>query len=129
MTVSISNDVGAAHSGTARLGIREIVRQLNSSLGATLVATLAGSKDPKISYRWARSGGPEPRPGAQARLQLAHRAWTAVSGVEGEHVARLWFVGANPWLDETSPIEAIKDMRAKDVMAAATAMTEDGFGG
>jgi hypothetical protein len=51
---------------------------------------------------------------------VAHRAWTAVSSVEGEHVAHLWFVGANPWLDEVSPIEAITAMRAKDVMAAAT---------
>jgi hypothetical protein len=127
--VSISIDVGSTHSGTARLGIREIVRQLNSALGATLVAALAGSKDPKISYRWARTDGPEPRPEAQARLQLAHRAWTAVSSVEGEHVARLWFVGANPWLDEVSPIEAIKGMRAKDVMGAAAAMTEDRFSG
>lgn len=125
--MSISIDVGAAHGGTARLGIREIVRQLNSALGATLVAALAGSKDAKISYRWARTDGPEPRAEAQARLQLAHRAWTAVTGVEGEHVARLWFVGANPWLGEVSPIEAIKDMRAKDVMGAAAAMTEDRF--
>ena len=35
------------------------------------------------------------------------------ASVEGEHVARLWFVGANPWLDEISPIEAIKDMRVR----------------
>lgn len=127
MTASI--DLGATHSGTARLGIREIVRQLNSALGATLVASLVGSKDPKISYRWARTDGPEPRAKALARLQLAHRAWTAVSSAEGEDVARLWFVGANPWLDEMSPIEAIKDMRAKEVMAAATAMTEGRFSG
>lgn len=127
--MSISIDIGASHSGTARLGIREIVRQLNSALGATLVAALAGSRDPKISYRWARADGTEPRAEAQARLLLAHRAWTAVSSVEGEHVARLWFVGANPWLGEVSPIEAIKEMRAKEVMAAATAMTEDRFSG
>jgi hypothetical protein len=127
--MSMSIDVGTAHGGTARLGIREIVRHLNSALGATLVAALAGSKDPKISCRWARTDGAVPRPEAQARLQLAHRAWTAVSSVEGEHVARLWFLGANPWLGEVSPIEAIKEMRAKDVMAAAPAMTGDRFSG
>jgi hypothetical protein len=125
--VSISIDIGAAHAGTARLGIREIVRQLNSSLGATLVAALAGSRDPKISYKWARTDGPEPKPEAQARLQLAHRAWTAVSSVEGEHVARLWFIGANPWLGEVSPIQAISELRSKEVMDAAVAMTEDRF--
>lgn len=120
--------IGDTHAGTARLGIREIVRQLNAALGATLVAALAGAKDPKISHRWARTDGPEPRPEAQARLQLAHRAWTAVSSVEGEHVARLWFIGANPWLGEISPIEAISQERAKDVMDAAYAMTEDRLG-
>lgn len=127
--MSISSDIGAAHGGTARLGLREIVRQLNSALGATLVAALAGSKDPKISYRWARTDGPQPRPEAQARLQLAQRTWTAVSCVEGEHVARLWFVGANPRLGEISPLEAIKDMRATEVITAATTMTEDRFPG
>ena len=127
--MSTSIDIGAAHAGTARLGIREIVRQLNSALGATLVAALAGSRDPKISYKWARADGPEPKPEAQARLQLAHRAWTAVSGVEGEPVARLWFIGANPWLGEISPIEAISELRAREVMDAAVAMTEDRFAG
>jgi hypothetical protein len=125
--LSIPSDAGAAHSSTARLTIREIVRRLNSALGATLVSVLAGSQDPTISYRWARADGPEPRPEAQARLQLAYRAWTVVSSAEGEHVARLWFVGANPWLDEVSPVEAIKAMRAKKVIAAAAAMAEDRF--
>ena len=126
--MGVSIDVGGTHAGTARLGIREIVRQLNTALGATLVGALAGTKDPKISYRWARTDGPEPRPEAQRRLQLAHRAWTVVSSVEGEHVARLWFIGANPWLGETSPIEAISQDRARDVMDAAQAMTEDRHG-
>lgn len=126
--MGVSIDIGGTHAGTARLGIREIVRQLNTALGATLVGALAGTKDPKISYRWARTDGPEPRPEAQKRLQLAHRAWTVVSGVEGEHVARLWFIGANPWLGEISPIEAISQDRARDVMDAAHAMTEDRHG-
>jgi hypothetical protein len=47
--------------------------------------------------------------------------------MEGEHVVRQWFVGANPWLGEVSPIEPIRDMRAKDVIGAAAAMTEDRF--
>jgi hypothetical protein len=127
--MSIDTVIGAAHGRTARLGIREIVRQLNTALGPTLVAALAGAKDPKISHRWARTDGPEPRDEAQARLILGHRAWQAVAEVEGEHVARLWFVGANPHLGEVSPIEAISQNRAAEVMAAARAMIEDGFAG
>lgn len=123
MSIATGMETGAAE--TARLGIREIVRQLNSALGATLVAALAGSKDPRISYKWAKVDGPAPNNKAVARLMLAHRAWKTVSEIEGEHVARLWFIGANPWLDEVSPIEAIFEMRSKKVIVAAEAMIED----
>ena len=123
--MSISTIQNAGFAGTARLGIREVVRQLNTALGATLVAALSDSKDPRISYKWAREKGPEPKPAAVQRLLLAHRAWIAVSTNEGEHVARLWFIGANPWLDEVSPIEAIANMESKKVMAAAQAMIDE----
>lgn len=123
--MSISTIQNAGFAGTARLGIREVVRQLNTALGATLVAALSGGKDPRISYKWARENGPEPKPAAVQRLLLAHRAWIAVSTNEGEHVARLWFIGANPWLDEVSPIEAIANMESKKVMAAAQAMIDE----
>lgn len=127
--MSISTIQNTGFAGTARLGIREVVRQLNAALGATLVAALAGSKDPRISYKWARENGPEPKPAAVQRLLLAHRAWIAVSTNEGEHVARLWFIGANPWLDEVSPIEAIANMESRKVMDAALAMIDDSFNG
>lgn len=118
---------GAASTGI--LNIREIVRQLNSAIGPTLVSALAGCSDPGLSRKWARVGGPGPRPEAQARLRLAHQVWTAVSAVEGEHVTRLWFTGVNPWLEGVSPVEAIKNMQATTVMAAAAAITGDGFSG
>ena len=127
--MSISTIQNTGFAGTARLGIREVVRQLNAALGATLVAALTGSKDPRISYKWARENGPEPKPAAVQRLLLAHRAWIAVSTNEGEHVARLWFIGANPWLGEVSPIEAIANMESKMVMAATQAMIDDSFNG
>lgn len=127
--MSITTDVGTAHAGTARMGIREIVRVLNAALGATLVGALAGSKDRGISYKWQRDGGPEPKPEHAKRLQVAHRAWKHVSDTEGEHVARLWFIGANPWLGEDSPIDAIREDRFREVMAAATAMIENRFSG
>lgn len=127
--MSISTIQNTGFAGTARLGIREVVRQLNGALGATLVAALSGSKDPRISYRWARENGPEPKAPAVQRLLLAHRAWRLVSETEGEHVARLWFIGANPWLDETSPIEAISNLESRAVMNAAQAMVDDSFSG
>lgn len=118
---------GSAHAATARLDFREIVRRLNGALGASMVSALAGAKDPKASYKWQKEGGPVPSDATQARVLLAHRAWKLVSDADGDQVARLWFLGANPWLGEVSPVEAIHDDRSKAVMDAATAMTSGGY--
>ncbi|WP_026819287.1 hypothetical protein [Arthrobacter castelli] len=125
--MSIEATTGAAHAQTARLGIREIVRRLNAALGATLVAALAGSKDRKTSYKWAQQNGPTPNAAAVKRLQFAYTQWVLVSEAEGEHVTRMWFIGANPWLDHDSPVDAIREDRFREVAAAAAAMVDDGF--
>jgi hypothetical protein len=119
----------AIYEQTIRLGIREITRRLNACLGGTLVATLAGSKDTKASHRWAKEGGPEPRPEAVKRLAFAYEQWQKVAEAEGEHVARLWFIGANPWLDYDTPVNAIREGRYKEASNAAQALVDDSFGG
>lgn len=118
-----------AYQRIIRLGIREITRRLNACLGGTLVATLAGSKDTKVSYRWAKEGGPEPRPEAIKRLTFAYEQWQKVAEAEGEYVARLWFVGANPWLEYDTPVNAIREDRLREVGYAAQAMVDDTFTG
>lgn len=114
--------VGSAAVRTNELGIREIVRRLNSGLGPTLVAGLSGSKDRRISHKWAKDDGPEPNAAAVRRLMTGIRIWTELADAHGEHVARLWFIGSNPWLEEDSPIEAIQEDRYKAVRVAANAM-------
>lgn len=109
--------------------IREIVRRLNAGLGSTLVGGLAGSTVHGISSEWQKFDGPEPSPEAQQRLRLAHRVWRSIANVEGEHVARLWFIGSNPWLKDDSPVDAIREDRAKEVVGAAEALMEGRFTG
>jgi hypothetical protein len=127
--MSIDATVGTAAVRTNELGIREIVRRLNAGLGPTLVAGLTGSKDRRISHKWAKEDGPEPNAAAVRRLMSAIRLWTELSDAHGEHVARLWFIGSNPWLDEDSPVEAIMEDRFKEVRVAANAMLTEGFSG
>ncbi|MFC5997601.1 hypothetical protein ACFP6A_02495 [Quadrisphaera sp. GCM10027208] len=110
-----------AHADTTRLDIHEVVRRMNNHLGATVVAALAGSRDPKAPYRWAKPDGPVPRDDAQDRLRVAHRVWTALADAESEHTARNWFVGTNPLLDERSPVMALRDGLVREVAQAATA--------
>lgn len=123
--MSVSPTIITGHSETARLDIHELVRRLNSHLGPLLVASLAGSKDAKLPYKWAKPDGPTPGPAFQKRLQLAHRVWLSLADAESEAVARAWFIGGNPFLDEDTPITALREDRHKDVFHALTVFLED----
>jgi len=117
--------ITTTHSNTARMDVHEMARQLNSHLGPTLVAALTGATDKGQAIRWAKPDGPEPRPDAARRLQLAHRVWTHIAVAENEHTARAWFIGGNPLLGEDTPLTAIREDRAREVMAAVRALLED----
>lgn len=114
--MAISTDIGT-HQDTTKLDLDQIVQHLNTHLGPTLVALLAGVKDRKLPGKWA-SKAVQPRPGAEKRLLAAHRAWVDIATSETDHIARAWFIGANPHLDEDSPIEALREGRVKEVLSA-----------
>lgn len=111
----------SSHAETTRLDVHELVRRLNSHLGATLVAALAGVRDSKLPYRWAKPDGPTPNVEAEERLRAAHRAWLMLADAESDHVARSWFVGANPLLGEVPPVIALRDGEVQAVLRAADA--------
>lgn len=114
----------AQHGRTMRMDIHAIVRELNSVLGPTLVASLSGSKDRKLPNRWAKSDGPEPRDAAANRLQFAHRQWRLLAAADGDHVARQWFIGGNPLLGEATPVTAIREDRHEAVARAVAAFID-----
>jgi hypothetical protein len=116
--------------GDARdIDVREIVRRLNGSLGATLVAALTGASDAMTAREWARHDGPEPGPDASKLLFFAHDVWRMVAEAEGEVVARAWFIGANPWLDDDTAVNAIRVGRLVAVAGAARALAQDSHSG
>lgn len=112
-----------------RRDIRDIVRELNAALGPTLVSTLAGAKDTTVSLQWAGGVGEQPGAEIMTRLTFAHEQWHRVADTEGEQVARAWFIGANPWLGDDTPITAIREDRLKDVNNASQALIDDSFSG
>jgi len=111
------------------LDIREVTRRLNVVLGGTLVASLAGAPDPTVPYQWARPRGPQPNAESITRLRFAYEQWRAVAAAEGDDVARAWFIGANPWLDQQSPVDAICSGHLENVAAAARAFRDGSFSG
>lgn len=114
-----------AHAGTVRLEIHEVVRRMNSHLGATAVAALAGSRDSKAPYRWAK--GTTPQAEAEERIRTGHRVWKFIADAESDHVARAWFMGSNPALGETSPVLALREGRSREVIEAAGAFVDDAW--
>jgi len=121
----MSVDTGVqAHHETARLGIHEVARQLNTHLGATLVAAAAGS-DRALPAKWAQATGPEPRDDKRQRLVFLHRIWTQLAGSESDHIARAWLTSGNPLLDEDTPLTAIREDRFKETATATAAFLSD----
>jgi len=114
-----SNTAITAHEETARLNIHELVQRMNSHLGATVVDALAGVRDSKLPYRWAKPDGPTPNAGAVDRLQFAHRIWRELSDAESDHVARTWFISSNPLLGETAPYMALREGKTRETLDAA----------
>ena len=81
--------------------------------------TLAGVSDRKLPYRWAKPDGPIPGDSALQRLQTAHRIWHVLSTNEPDQVVRAWFIGANPLLDETPPVMALREGDLRGTAKAA----------
>lgn len=118
----------AHHAHTVHMDIHDIVRELNDALGPTLVSALVGSKDRKAPIRWAKPDGPVPRDESVRLLMFAHRQWNALADADGDHVARQWFIGGNPLLDEDTPITAIREGRHDEVSRAVQSFVEGSAG-
>ena len=113
----------AAHLRTTRLAFSDIAETLQDVLGQKLTAHIAGLTDTKAIGEYAR-GGREPRHDVEARLRLAYQVFQVIVDSDSDHVARAWFIGLNPQLDDDTPADAIREGRLKDVLAAARAFVD-----
>jgi hypothetical protein len=114
-----------AHARSVQLGIADVAGFLREMLGPRLTALIAGTKDPSAVAHWA-AGDRTPRPDPERRLRAAFQVFHLVQSVESPHVARAWFIGMNPQLDDLSPAEALAEDRLREVMAAARAFVSGG---
>lgn len=124
MEAAIRNGI---HFEATRMNIHDLVRELNESVGATVVQTMAGVKDRTSPFKWAKPDGPEPRPEVDARLRLGYRVWRTLEMAEGKQVALAWLMGANPHLDEELPVLYVQQERTRDVIGAAEAFVNDRY--
>lgn len=115
-----------AYTKTTKIGIDEVVRNLITHLGATLVAALADVRDRKLPNKWAKTeGAVTPRLESERRLRAAHHIWNEVAEAHDQTIARHWFIGLNPLLGDVEPFMAIREGRFAEVIAAARAFNRD----
>ncbi|HEY6487323.1 MAG TPA: hypothetical protein VIX83_13135 [Candidatus Cybelea sp.] len=95
-----------AHNDAMALPLDEVIRQLVDLLGATTVAAIGSVKETRAVAQWL-SGEREPQRAHALRfaLQLALMMSTRPT----RDVARAWFYGSNPQLEDRSPLAILRD--------------------
>ncbi|MBI9115653.1 hypothetical protein [Sanguibacter suaedae] len=111
------------HADAIRMDVPDLVQTLIDALGASVVAAMSGAGSRSLPKKWVE--GTRPGPEKLDRLRLGYRVWRTLSDAEGRHVALAWMVGANPRLEEQTPVTCIRELRTIDVLGAAEAFVND----
>ncbi|GGD76763.1 hypothetical protein [Microbacterium murale] len=114
----------SAHGQAVVAAIPEVVSRLRTVLGRDVVAVLT-ARTPRAVTRWV-AGDAEPPAREEDLLRDAFQIAQVLSEVEPDEVIRAWFMGMNPQLGDESPVEALREGRVRDAMAAARAFVNAG---
>lgn len=97
-----------AYNASIREDLPAIVDELRRTLGAKLVAYIAGVTSTRQVREWAE-GTHIPVPDTRKRLRTAYRVAHLIGESEGYQVVPTWFQGMNPHLGDSSPARILRD--------------------
>jgi hypothetical protein len=118
MSTPTDQALRAAHRKSTETSTSDIAAFLIETLGVSLTAYMCGA-DVKTVHRWKE--GVKPREAGERRLRAIYQAFQLLHSRDSEHTVRAWFMGLNPQLDDTSPAQAVRDDRLREVNVAARA--------
>ena len=95
------------------LSIREVVKELVDLLGATTVAAIGGVGETRAVSEWLATRTPQ-RPNV---LRLALQIATMIAAGTDQELARAWFHGSNPRLDDEVPATMLRDRPLGEIQA------------
>ena len=113
-----------AHRLAVSSDVPTLTRILQDHLGQNLLAVIVGS-NPRTVARWI-AAATRPPAAKERILRDASQVFDLLTTVDTPMVARAWFMGMNPQLDDMSPAEALAAGDVRDVMAAARAYVAGG---
>jgi hypothetical protein len=118
-----------AYAQATRAPFNEVAASLRDLLGAKLTAYLGSVNETRAVNQWADDGR-EPAEPVQLRLRLALQVALMIDAADGADVARAWFQGMNPQLDDRSPARLLRegdlDEVGPEVLGAARAFLVGG---
>lgn len=112
------------HQRAVELRLADIVAFLRDNLGPNLTAHMV-ERDERTVTRWAEESQ-KPTPSIERRLREAYHIFQVVQAGDSNHVARAWFMGMNPQLEDMAPLDVIREDRFRDAMSAARAFRAGG---
>lgn len=109
-----SGEIGAsdAHQEAMALPLGAAVQQLVDLLGATAVASIGGVRETRAVQQWITGEREPQRPHV---LRFALQLALMTSGLASRDIARAWFHGSNPRLDDQVPIVLLRDQPLESI--------------
>jgi hypothetical protein len=101
--------LGRVLNEVTQLSPTAVVQELVQTLGAQLVAAIAGVADTREVRTWEAGRPPERLESLRAALQ----ATRVIVATSANATARVWFVGSSSRLDFVSPLEVIRENSAE----------------
>ena len=130
MPVGAQNAVGSpkvrAYQAAMRASAAEAASHLAKLLSRRIAAYTVGAKDIKTLVRWAE-GEAEPRDAEKVkRLKVAYEIALLLAEFDSPATIKVWFIGPNPFLEDESPVDAVREGKLKEALAAAYAFAVSG---
>jgi hypothetical protein len=111
---------GNPYQASLRTPVPEIARSLQDLLSRRLTAYAVGVQDAKTITRWINGDVDTVRNGeVERRLRTTYQVALMLLTVDAPPTVKAWFLGANPDLDDRSPIEMIREGADREVLGAA----------
>ena len=119
--------VTQAHKEAISTPLNELVSALQAWLSRRITAYIAGVDNAKSVTRWASGEVATVRDHEmEQRLRSAYEVFVLLTNYESVNTVKAWFIGLNPQLGDVAPIDALREGRLKETMAAARAFTVGG---
>jgi hypothetical protein len=103
---------GDAHHEAMALPLATAVARLVDLLGATSVASIAGVRETRAVQQWMAGEREPQRPHV---LRFALQLALMISSLASRDMARAWFHGSNPHLDDEVPIVLLRDRALESI--------------